>query len=198
MATAHVSKVRDAFALVKRSRDLGTDSALEELELKRSKPPEFAETLRKLDFSMRSDSEIKERVVLYRRALSYLTSRDDAILRARLQSNLAGYLLMPELRDLDRNVEDAIDLSLHAAKVFTKEKYPERWANLQYNLAHAFGGRETDGLVRNLETSLKYFNQALEVYTQQDYPERYSAMIRGRAMIEEMLEDAKADKGLGP
>ncbi len=188
-----MAKVGDAYGVVKRCRDLGYAAALAELDLKFRRPRALGETLRKLDFVPELGADPDERVPLYERALRLLEAGDDAILRARLQANLGGYLQKVKSGDPSENLERAIDVLQDAAEVFTESKFPERWAAVQANLANAFVLRLKGSPLDNLARAVEYFDRALRVFTQATHPALWTSLTQSRGLAQEMREAAGDD-----
>jgi tetratricopeptide (TPR) repeat protein len=76
--------------------------------------------------------------------------------------------------DGQRNLESAIKHYEAALEVFTREVYPEEWANAQNNLGVAYRHLLDGEKQKNLERAIKCFEAALEVFTSEEFPEDWA------------------------
>lgn len=76
--------------------------------------------------------------------------------------------------DREANQEIAITGYQSIAIFFTREAYPDRWANIQNSLGAAYVDRIWGDKAENLEMSIHFFRLALEVYTRQVFPKEWA------------------------
>ncbi|NEO55805.1 MAG: hypothetical protein F6K54_23690 [Okeania sp. SIO3B5] len=77
--------------------------------------------------------------------------------------DFGGVLCLSSHGDKARNVEIAIAVYRAATTVFTREAYPEYWANIQNDLGNTYCHRIHGEKAQNLESAIKYYKNALEV-----------------------------------
>ena len=87
-----------------------------------------------------------------------------------LQSLLAKSLAQDPLGERAENLEQAIHHFKQALEVFTRQAFPEDWAQAQNNLGGAYYERIRGERAENLEQAILHIEQALEVFTRQAYP----------------------------
>jgi CHAT domain-containing protein/tetratricopeptide (TPR) repeat protein len=61
-----------------------------------------------------------------------------------------------------------------ALKVFTREAFPEDWANTQINLANAYCYRIHGERAANLEQAISAYQLALQVFTRETFPQQWA------------------------
>ncbi|MUG94180.1 CHAT domain-containing protein [Scytonema sp. UIC 10036] len=76
--------------------------------------------------------------------------------------------------DREVNVEIAITGYQSIARIFTREAFPNRWAQLQQNLGVAYFNRIRGNKEENLEIAINFFRSALEVYTRQAFAKEWA------------------------
>ncbi len=93
---------------------------------------------------------------------------------ARNFGNLANKFQQFPLGSPLNNLEIAITLYQAALEVYTREAYPEQWADTQNNLGEAFRNRIFGERRENLEIAITLYQQALEVRTREAFPEKWA------------------------
>jgi CHAT domain-containing protein len=88
------------------------------------------------------------------------------------------------------NLEIAIACFQLALEVYTREDFPENWAETQNNLGSAYYYKITGNRAENIDTAIACFQLALEVRTREDFPQ-------DRAMTQNNLAAAYSDKITG-
>jgi CHAT domain-containing protein len=76
-------------------------------------------------------------------------------------------------RDKTENLEKAISYFQAALQVFTREDFPEQWANAQLNLGVTYYDRIGEQKAEDLEKAIACYQNALQVYTSKDFPEAW-------------------------
>jgi CHAT domain-containing protein len=74
------------------------------------------------------------------------------------------------------NLEMAIIGNHNALNVFTREAFPEQWAETQNNLGMAYSDRIRGERAENLEQAIACYENALQVYTREASPEEWAAI----------------------
>jgi tetratricopeptide (TPR) repeat protein len=72
------------------------------------------------------------------------------------------------------NLELSITASQAALKIFTRDNFPEYWANTQNNLGIAYSDRIRGNRAESLEKAITAYQLALQVVTRQDFPEYWA------------------------
>ena len=60
-----------------------------------------------------------------------------------------------------------------ALEVYTRDAFPQQWAQTQNNLGNAYRGRIRDDKAQNLELAIAAYTAALEVYTRDAFPQQW-------------------------
>lgn len=88
----------------------------------------------------------------------------------------------PPSMTLDRIADDRPS----SMEDYSREQYPEQWAQANYELGRALSMRTTGDLSDNVERSIVHYRRALEVYTRVAYPERWAALQEGLGIAHTM------------
>ncbi|MEC4988131.1 MAG: CHAT domain-containing protein, partial [Oscillatoria sp. PMC 1068.18] len=73
-----------------------------------------------------------------------------------------------------QNLESAIAACNNALDVYTREAFPEYWADAQIILANAYCQRIKGSRAQNLESAIAAYTSALSVYTREAFPEQWA------------------------
>ncbi|WP_234406421.1 CHAT domain-containing protein [Limnothrix sp. PR1529] len=90
------------------------------------------------------------------------------------QNNLAIAYTQRIRGDRADNLEQAISAYKQAARVYTRQAFPEKWAAIQNNLVAAYSQRIQDEKADNLEQAIIASKRALKVYTRDTFPEQWA------------------------
>lgn len=83
----------------------------------------------------------------------------------------------------DINLEIAITGYEVAATIFTREAFPQEWANIQTNLAPAYRHRIRGNRADNQENAIVACNNALLIYTRDDFSEKWATLQNNLGLI---------------
>ncbi|WP_084227162.1 CHAT domain-containing tetratricopeptide repeat protein [Nostoc sp. KVJ20] len=83
----------------------------------------------------------------------------------------------------DINLEIAITGYEVAATIFTREAFPQEWANIQTNLAPAYRHRIRGNRADNQEKAIVACNNALLIYTRDDFSEKWATLQNNLGLI---------------
>lgn len=83
----------------------------------------------------------------------------------------------------DINLEIAITGYEVAASIFTREAFPQEWANIQTNLAPAYRHRIRGNRADNQEKAIIACNNALLIYTRDDFSEKWATLQNNLGLI---------------
>jgi len=88
--------------------------------------------------------------------------------------SFSGLMFQFPKGDHARNVEIAIAACEVAARVFTRETWPEYWATVQNNLGSMHIQRVLGERAENLSRAINCLKNALEVYTREAFPQKWT------------------------
>ncbi|MCC5605078.1 CHAT domain-containing protein [Nostoc favosum] len=83
----------------------------------------------------------------------------------------------------DINLEIAITGYEVAATIFTREAFPQEWANIQLNLAPAYRHRIRGHRADNQEKAIAVCNNALLIYTRDDFSEKWATLQNNLGLL---------------
>lgn len=83
----------------------------------------------------------------------------------------------------DINLEIAITGYEVAVTIFTREAFPQEWANIQTNLAPAYRHRIRGNRADNQEKAIAACNNALLIYTRDDFSEKWATLQNNLGLI---------------
>lgn len=83
----------------------------------------------------------------------------------------------------DINLEIAITGYEVAATIFTREAFPQEWANIQTNLAPAYRHRIRGNRADNQEKAIVACNNAQIIYTRDDFSEKWATLQNNLGLI---------------
>ncbi|MGB0384149.1 MAG: CHAT domain-containing protein [Ardenticatenaceae bacterium] len=128
-------------------------------------------------------SDMPRRVELCQAALALVDRHTQPELWGLLQNERAFNLWQNPLGKRADNLEQAISALQQTLQVYTRQAFPEDWANSMSNLAAAYWGwgRIKGERAENLELAIDYLKQGLEVYTRQAFPEDWARSMNNLA-----------------
>ncbi|MEZ2322276.1 MAG: CHAT domain-containing protein, partial [Microcoleus sp.] len=86
------------------------------------------------------------------------------------QNNLGAAYLYRIRGEKGENLELAIAAYLASLEIYTREAFPENWANSQNNLGFVYSDRIRGEKAENLELAIAAYLASLEIYTREAFP----------------------------
>ncbi|MFZ1410738.1 MAG: CHAT domain-containing protein [Micropruina sp.] len=98
------------------------------------------------------------------------------------------------------DVERAIAHTGEAARIWTRDTSPDRWARLQHNLGAAYDKRVEGEAADNVEQAIQHYSNALTVHTRESFPAFWALTHNalGTAWLDRLKgnQEANAEKAL--
>ncbi|BAZ33487.1 TPR repeat-containing protein (plasmid) [Cylindrospermum sp. NIES-4074] len=102
---------------------------------------------------------------------------------AKLISHFSTLVWQSPLGNRAINLEIAITGYEIAATIFTREAFPEKWAEIQLNLAPAYRHRIRENRADNQEKAIAACNNALFIYTRDGFSEKWATLQSNLGLI---------------
>jgi tetratricopeptide (TPR) repeat protein len=150
---------------------------------------EVARKLMDLIGELSDPAEMPWRAELCRMGLNILTDRNSQAWGV-FQVALANSLILDPLVSDGSNWEEALDRLMDAARVLTREQYPEDWVDLQSGIGAAYSKRSQGSRSENIEQAISHLQLALDAVDPRSQQDSW-------ANLQNNLGNAYADRVLG-